>query len=202
MICKNCGTENIDTTRFCVGCGEPLAEKRPTVRPRTPTAKEPEIGYCGQPIPQKKGKRTWIIAGAAVALLVLILVIVFTSAGPDSCEEVAEKFVVAYLTNDIDTLEQVTEKSLYRQLRTDAKLAKTVQECEADAIRCEKCTEDEMDDLRELYSRLGAKGNFTNAHMVDVEYSVTTSGGNDAAARIAKVALSEIDDVWYVVYIG
>lgn len=201
MVCKNCGTENADTTRFCVGCGASLAEKRTTVRPRTPAAKEPEIGYCGQPIPPKKGKRTWLIAGAVVAVIVLILVIVLASSGADSCEEVAEKFVVAYLTNDLDTLEQVTEKNLLRYLRTDAKLANAVQMCEADAVRCEKCTEEEMDDLRELYSYLGAKGNFTNAHMVDVEYSATTSD-TEATARMAKVALSEIDGIWYVVYIG
>lgn len=205
MVCKHCGTENINATRFCVGCGAPIEEERPVQRPaaapKKPAAQQPEVGYCGQPILPKKSKRPWIIAGAVVLALVLLIVILACSSGADDCEDVAEKFVIAYLMSDQETLEQVTETSLYQYLQMNVQMSKTIKECQAEAISSEKCTESEMDDLRELYSYLGAKGNFTNAHMVEVEYTVTTQSG-ESSTRVANVALSEINNAWYVVYIG
>lgn len=207
MVCKKCGTENINATRFCVGCGAPICAETPTdkprVRPQELSAQQAEIGYCGQPIPPKNGKRKWLIAGAAAAAVVLVLVraIALLSPRADSCERIAEQFVTAYLTNDQKTLEKVTEKNLYQYLQTDAQTAKTVKTCRAEAISAERCTESEMDALRELYSYLGAKGNFTNAHMVEVEYTASTHGGGDYTS-VARVALSEINNAWDVVYVG
>lgn len=198
MVCKQCGTENISSARFCAGCGAPMEEERPL---RGSETRQQEMGYCGHPIPPKKSTRGWIIAAAAVLTLVLLIVIFACALGGEDCEDVAEKFVIAYLMSDQETLEQVTETNLYNYLQMNVQLSKTIKECQAEAISSEKCTESEMDDLRELYSYLGAKGNFTNAHMVEVEYTVTTYSG-ESSTRVANVALSQIDEVWYVVYVG
>ena len=37
--------------------------------------------------------------------------------------------------------------------------------------------------------------------MVEVEYTVTTYSG-ESSTRVANVALSQIDEVWYGVYVG
>lgn len=201
MLCKQCGTENRDTASFCAGCGASL---RRTVREENRPEgfeQEPQIGYCGQVIPPKKKIRPLWIAAAAVLLIVLIVVIACVVSGGDSCEEVAEKFVTAYLMNDQQTLEEVTESHLYEYLRSGAAMLQSPDACTAEVISSEKCTESEMDDLRELYSYLGAKGDFTNAHMVEVEYTVETDG-TESGARVADVALSEIGGTWYVVYVG
>ena len=38
MFCKNCGTDNLDTARFCVGCGTDL-----TAAPAEPVYEEPAV---------------------------------------------------------------------------------------------------------------------------------------------------------------
>lgn len=193
MLCKQCGTENINPAGFCVGCGAPLASA-------SADEKKPEIGYCGQPIEQKKNIRPWLLAGAAAFALLLLIVVLVSALGGNGFKETAEAFVVAYLTDDLQTMEQVTEKNLYHYLRTDARLQKAAEHCEATALSSEPCPEDRMDDLRELYAYLGVKGNFTDAHLVEVEYTVTSAGKESTTT--ANIIVNKVDGTCQVVFVG
>ena len=100
MFCKNCGTENLDTAKFCVGCGndltaapaEPVYEapvyeapvyeapvEAPVVEEAAPNAFNQAIdfgkNYMEEAKKDKKKLLPLIIAGAGVLTLILILLL-------------------------------------------------------------------------------------------------------------------------------
>lgn len=70
MFCPNCGTQNPDTSKFCIRCGTAL-EANPEVQP----TQQPIQAYVPQPVPVAYGMNTRsllitsAIAGGVIALL-------------------------------------------------------------------------------------------------------------------------------------
>ncbi len=99
MLCNNCGTENLDDARFCVGCGAELAAAPAFQEPvyQEPVYQEPvyqeapqeffapqEEGFAPVEAPQEnkiKKLLPAIICGAAGLLLVIILCVIFLGGG-------------------------------------------------------------------------------------------------------------------------
>lgn len=79
MVCKKCGKEIPEGTKFCTGCGEPVeAAAAPTVTPVVTPAAAPAGEAAGsknpmKAIPDDKKKLIFAAGGAVVALVVLIL---------------------------------------------------------------------------------------------------------------------------------
>lgn len=183
MVCKNCGTENIDQALFCVGCGTPLRQEAPPAQPSAPEGKK---------------QKTAILAGSLAAgavLLVFVCLLLFRGGGK-GYETVAENFVVALFRNDQEMLEDITEPRFYAYLRmVNAKSGADA--CRAEAISAETCDEERIGELRQLYQLLGGDCELENVCTVEVEYTIIFNGYQ--STDVADVTLSEIDGCWYVV---
>ena len=141
MFCKNCGNQIPDGVAFCNNCGAAVAEApaqapvaaAPVVE-QAPAAQYVAPQYAA-PAPQKSnGKMIGIIvaAVAAIAAVVVVLVLVL-GGGSGSPEAVAEKYIVAQIEYDADslvdcmadlTLKQTSEMLGYDEINKDAILDK------------------------------------------------------------------------------
>ena len=93
MLCNNCGTENLDGARFCVGCGAELGAAPVYQEPayQEPVYQEaPQEFYAPQedafaPEAPKENKLKkllpMIIGGAAAIVLIVVLCVVFLGGG-------------------------------------------------------------------------------------------------------------------------
>lgn len=98
MICKSCGTENIEDAAFCANCGAPL-----TAAPEPETVSEPEIVPGPEAVPELEtvpepesgkprlshGRMVLLAILAAVAVVAVTAVVVLSSAPPALTDEAA-----------------------------------------------------------------------------------------------------------------
>lgn len=80
MYCGECGTENPDTNRFCKSCGKPLKQRQQPAPAAVPASPLPVSPVPAAPAGTNRTK-TWIIAGAIIALVVLAVAAVLLQTG-------------------------------------------------------------------------------------------------------------------------
>ncbi len=102
MFCRNCGKENADGAKFCIGCGNNLeaVQSVNNVAPVTPTDTQPQVAQSHtvaqtntqpqpnapqSPAPKGNKKKMGIIIGIAAAALALIIaiILIFVLGGKD-----------------------------------------------------------------------------------------------------------------------
>ena len=84
MFCGECGTENPDTNRFCKSCGKPLKQKQEPVPAAAPASPVPAA--ASSPAGPESGgqKKTWIMVGVIIVLVVLAGMAVLLLSGSSS----------------------------------------------------------------------------------------------------------------------
>lgn len=125
MFCSKCGASNPNGAIFCSRCGERLAIAQSPVAPKEPAAPEapvdpqfmpimgqimpPEAGSMTEyfvPQPKKKNKALpFIIAGVAMAVIAVVLILILGGSGYSDPEELALDFADAITEFDVSDLE-------------------------------------------------------------------------------------------------
>ena len=183
MICKNCGTDNIDEALFCVGCGTPLKE---------PPKQEAPFKQG----PKRRKKKLLLISGGVLLGAGVILALCLIFLRPDSRETLAENFVAAFFRRDSEMLESLTEPHFYRYL-TEKGLGYQVEKCSAVAISTQTCTGDQEEAVRAFHERLDCDCPMTDLCTVEVEYTLNLGGYQ--STNVADVTLGKGEKGWYVV---
>ena len=78
MFCTKCGKENIDGTKFCVGCGSPLGAPAAPVAPVEAPAPVAPVAPVVAPAsaPQEPKKKTGLIIGIVAAVVAVIAIVI------------------------------------------------------------------------------------------------------------------------------
>lgn len=217
MLCKNCGTENADTSLFCVGCGAPLSQSAPLAEREAPAAEEApasdepltpdaepiaaepvEEPFCDKPAGKKKPSVMTRILIAAIAACTLILIAGVLILTHGRYETTAEHFVEAALCNDREAL----NKCIYAGMRQEMKRAFLGRDyafdtCEVKAVASRELRGFERETLSdELYDAYGVEA--STAYSVYYEIDVSLNGVSYEGTGRALVA--KIEGRWCVVY--
>lgn len=140
MNCANCGTQNADGARFCAGCGSQLptapayqapayeapAYQAPVQNPYQAPVQNPYEApnpYGAPPAydpyaPASKKNNTWlwIVLGVVAVAAIAVVLIFALGGGSNSAEGVAEAFMEACASCDVDAVEDL----LYGEMKDDA----------------------------------------------------------------------------------
>lgn len=110
MFCGKCGTENVEGTPFCAGCGADLGGGK--------SKSKLKVGKFNLDL---KNRKTLIALGAGVLALVVVLVLLF---GGNSPKKVADKFMNAYVDADAKGMMKVVHDDIIDQIMEDEDMDK------------------------------------------------------------------------------
>jgi hypothetical protein len=79
MICKNCGSQVNEGTKFCESCGAPVQNDSAATAATAPQFSQPVQESADVPVPKKKSKKKFIIIGIIVAVVLILLIAIISS---------------------------------------------------------------------------------------------------------------------------
>lgn len=202
MFCGNCGTPNNDSDVFCAGCGAKLIQESvPTPAPVAPVQKKPN-------------KKLIIGIAAAVVVLIVALVLIFTLGGEDEAntpESVVSTFMDAVLEPDMSKiLDIVPEAVLAEELGDKNDRADWVEDEEEDLAYVYEIFDDYYDEWEITYEIKKVEDVSENIlercqDYYDDEYDCKVSAAKKVTVRVtAKLGESKQRETFscYVVQIG
>ena len=216
-FCGNCGTQMPDDARVCGNCGTPFAGATPYTIP----AAQATVNGADDNSPTKREKNKklgmLICAGAAVVLILAILIGVI--AGNSGYKGTIKKFVNAIEEYDIGTLEEMTSSSytvLFDFLGSDADVGELWEEeleditaefdkylgtdykLDYEIVSAYEASTYRMDQLLNAYYDMDGFNPSLIEEMKIVNLTITAKGKKTERVKRVELVLSKEDGKWKI----
>lgn len=176
MICGKCGADNPEDVKFCTSCGASVAK--------------PDNHRSGSD-PAKK-KRFFIILGAAVAVIALVIALCVALSGTGA-ENAADDFCEAVLKLDLNSAVQMLPPTVPNYVKEALELG----DAKVKVVGSKELEADEIKELDELYSMYFDTEEGYIAEGAIVYVNIVLPDRN-LSKDVLQLVMVKIADQWYL----